>query len=199
MWHVSNTSGITISITLHNQPSKVQEFYRHKHNFSVQKILSIIIKSPTFTFSDWQNNLPYLWRAIQQSSLMYLTTYEYIYEPRHDKTKMSVRPAKTQISLGTRPVWSVFAVRMKKPWILSYPLNAQRRLIKLSGCPGWSESSLGAHSFCWFCHIVADIFIHKKTRRNRFLLGVLHLWGLGLVIVSSFGWVLLVDIDLQLY
>ena len=29
------------------------------------------------------------------------------YEPRHDKTsKMSVRPAKTQISLGVRPVWS---------------------------------------------------------------------------------------------
>ena len=29
------------------------------------------------------------------------------YEPRQDKTnKMSVRPAKTQISLGIRPVWS---------------------------------------------------------------------------------------------
>ena len=28
-------------------------------------------------------------------------------EPRHDKTnKISVRPAKTQISLGIRPVWS---------------------------------------------------------------------------------------------
>ena len=33
-------------------------------------------------------------------------------EPQHDKTnKMSVRPVKTQISLGIRPVWSVFAVR----------------------------------------------------------------------------------------
>ena len=31
----------------------------------------------------------------------------HIHEPRHDKTnKMSVRPAKTQISLGIRPVWS---------------------------------------------------------------------------------------------
>ena len=30
-----------------------------------------------------------------------------LYEPRHDKTnKMSVRPAKTQISLGNRPVCS---------------------------------------------------------------------------------------------
>ena len=45
----------------------------------------------------------------------------------------------------------VFAVRMKKAWVLSYPLSAQRRLIRLSGCPGWSESSLGAQSR-WFCH-----------------------------------------------
>ena len=48
-----------------------------------------------------------------------------VYEPRHDKTnKMAVCPAKTQISLGIR----VFAVRMKKHWVLSYALSAQRRL-----------------------------------------------------------------------
>ena len=76
------------------------------------------------------------------------------FEPRHDKTnKMSVRPAKTQISLGIRPVWSVFAVYMKKPWIRSYSLSAQWRL--------WSDwadaqadlSLLGSSSFCWFCHL----------------------------------------------
>ena len=34
-------------------------------------------------------------------------TADFLYEPRHDKTnKVSVRPAKTQISLGIRPVWS---------------------------------------------------------------------------------------------
>ena len=27
--------------------------------------------------------------------------------------------------------------------------------IRPGGCPGWSESSLGAHSFCWFCHVAA--------------------------------------------
>ena len=52
-------------------------------------------------------------------------------------------------------IW-VFAVRMKKAWVLSYPLSIQRRLTRLGGCPGWSESSLGAHSFCWFCHVVAQ-------------------------------------------
>ena len=51
----------------------------------------------------------------------------------------------------------VFAVRMKKPWALSSPLSAQRRLIRLGGCPGWSKSSLGGHSLCWFCHVVAQI------------------------------------------
>ena len=41
-------------------------------------------------------------------------------ELRHDKTnKVSVRPAKTQISLGIRPVWSVFSVRMKNAWVLA--------------------------------------------------------------------------------
>ena len=39
--------------------------------------------------------------------LLYICAKSEIYEPRHDKTnKMGVRPAKTQISLGIRPVWS---------------------------------------------------------------------------------------------
>ena len=50
----------------------------------------------------------------------------------------------------------VFAVGMKKGWVFSYPLSAQRRLWSVGGCPGWSESLLGAHSFCWFCHVVAQ-------------------------------------------
>ena len=43
-------------------------------------------------------------------------------------TKWHVRPVKTQISLGICPVWSVFAVRKKKAWVLSYPLSAQWKL-----------------------------------------------------------------------
>ena len=43
-------------------------------------------------------------------------------------TKWHVRPAKTRISLGISPVWSVFTVHMKKAWVLSYPLSAQQRL-----------------------------------------------------------------------
>ena len=41
----------------------------------------------------------------------------------------------------------VFAARMTKVWVLRYPLSAQRRLlIRLGGCPGWSESSLSAQA-----------------------------------------------------
>ena len=64
----------------------------------------------------------------------------------------------------------VFAVRMKKSWVLSYPLSAQRRLIRLGGCPGWSESSLGAHSFCWFCHVVAHISKQCRPRSDAAVL-----------------------------
>ena len=53
------------------------------------------------------------------------------YEPSHDKTnKMTVRPAKTQISLGTQ----------------AFFMRTVKTLIRLGGCPGWSESSLGAHA-----------------------------------------------------
>ena len=55
-------------------------------------------------------------------------------EQHRDKTnKVTVRSAKTQINLGIRPVWSVFALRMKKVWVLGYPLSAQRR----SDQTGW--------------------------------------------------------------
>ena len=38
----------------------------------------------------------------------------------------------------------VFAVHVKKAWVLGYSLNVQQRLIRLGWCPGWFESSMGA-------------------------------------------------------
>ena len=32
-----------------------------------------------------------------------------------------------------------------------------KTLIRLGGCPGWCESSLGAQSLCWFCHEAAHL------------------------------------------
>ena len=106
-------------------------------------------------------------------------------EPRHDKTnKMIVCPAKTQISLGIHQVWSVFAVRRKKSWVLSYPLSAQRRLIRLGGCPGWSQSSLVAHSFCFVvprlkCKILRSLCLWVGlvlNGKNPFHMSCLKFW-----------------------
>ena len=45
-------------------------------------------------------HIPSMVRRVKQTM-----TKQYTYEPRHDKTnKLSERPAKTQISLGIRPV-----------------------------------------------------------------------------------------------
>ena len=53
-----------------------------------------------------------------------------LFELPHDKTnKMSVRPAKTQISLGIRPVWSAYSLCAK--WVAKGPMFSsygQRRL-----------------------------------------------------------------------
>ena len=52
----------------------------------------------------------------------------------------------------------VFNVRMRKPWVLSYPLRAQRRLWS-----DWADAQadlslrLAHRLFCWFCHEAAQI------------------------------------------
>ena len=48
-----------------------------------------------------------------------------IYSPAHDKTyKMACAPSEDSDQPGLPPILiRVFAVRMKKAWVLSYPLN----------------------------------------------------------------------------
>ena len=98
-----------------------------------------------------------LWRDCAGSSEPSLVAYVistiisclrwHIWAP-HDKTnKMVCAPSEDSDQPGHPPsLIRVFAVRMKKVWVLSYPLSAQWRLIRLGRCPGWSESPLGAHA-----------------------------------------------------
>ena len=51
----------------------------------------------------------------------------------------------------------VFAVCLMGSYGPKLPSCGQRRLVRLGGCQDWSESSLGSHSFCWFCHVAAHI------------------------------------------
>ena len=86
--------------------------------------------------------------------------------------KVACAPSKDSDQPGHLPsLIRVFTVRMKKAWFISYPLSAQRRLIRLGWCPGWSESLLGAH---------ATLLV--LSWGSSYLLGVL------LVIVCSQTW-----------
>ena len=87
------------------------------------------------------------------------------FEPQLNKTnKMTCAPSKDTDQPGHPPsLIRVFAVCMKKHLVFSYPLSAQQRLIRLGGCPGWCESSLGVQAvlLCCgsfdICHIVGWI------------------------------------------
>ena len=46
-------------------------------------------------------------------------------------------------------------------------MRTAETLIRLGGCPGWFESSLGAHSFCWFCHVAAQITFYKTMKYEQ--------------------------------
>ena len=80
--------------------------------------------------------------------------------PMTKPAKWPVCPAKTQISLGIRPVSLVFAVRMKKHWALNYLLSAQWRLWLDSADAQADQSLRWAHmSFCWFSRAQAHFII----------------------------------------
>ena len=58
---------------------------------------------------------------------------------------MTVRPAKTQISLGISPVWSesLLSTGRKLDSLATHSAHSEDS-DKTGGCPGWSESSLSA-------------------------------------------------------
>ena len=95
------------------------------------------------------------------------------FEPPHDKTnKMACAPSEGSDQPGLTPsLPRVFAVRMKKAWVLSYPMRLGS---------DWADAQAGlslcwAHMpFCWFCHAAAHLFsgdiillIVVNQRRNR--------------------------------
>ena len=95
-----------------------------------------------------------------QAYVVKLTHIAVTIQPSRDKTnKMACAPSKDTDQTGHPPsLIRVFAVRMKKAWVLSYPLSAQWRL--------WSEwadaqadlSLCLAHMpCCWFCHEMVHI------------------------------------------
>ena len=83
-----------------------------------------------------------------------------IHEPPHDKTnKMAIAPSEdTDQPVHPPSLIRVFAVRMKKHWVLSYPLSALR-ILWSDWADDQADISLrwAQRPFCWFCHEVAHI------------------------------------------
>ena len=71
---------------------------------------------------------------------------EKTFEPSHDKTNtMTYTPREDLDQPGHPPsLIRVFAERSMVSWRPNVSSCRQRRVIRLGGCPGWSESSLGA-------------------------------------------------------
>ena len=69
-------------------------------------------------------------RDCHTESLPYLNAFTILNEPPHETTnKMTCAPSEDSDQPGhPLSLIRVFAVRMKKGWVLSYPLSAQRRL-----------------------------------------------------------------------
>ena len=98
------------------------------------------------------------------------------FEPAKDKTYNQTCAPGKDLDQPLHPpcLIIVLAVRMKKAWVLRYSLCAQRILIRLGECSGWSESSLGAcgfvaGSFFFFffflntCNLFDDILVRFLT------------------------------------
>ena len=90
---------------------------------------------------------------------MTITNFTYKWAATWQNQQSDCAPSKDSDQPGhPRSLIRVFTVCMKKAWVLS----TAKTLIRLDGCPGWSESSLGAHLFCWFCHVVAQIPVRLR-------------------------------------
>ena len=91
------------------------------------------------------------------------------------KTKWATAWQNQQIDLCAqrtlRSAWAcaVFAGCLKKAWVLSYPMSAQRRLwldctdAPADLCVRWAHMS-----FRWFCHALAQIFLPQSVRESEY-------------------------------
>ena len=97
---------------------------------------------------------------------------------------MTVRPAKTQIRLGISPVWSESLLCAQ--WVAKDPIfhHADSEDSDQTGrMPGRSESSLCAHSLCWFCHEAAHMVLSHIKQFQSFKWIYRHCWRFALVVI----------------
>ena len=78
-----------------------------------------------WVLSLWANG-----KELSKQCLVLVASFSFTSEPPHDKTnKMACAPSENSDQPGHPPsLIRVFGVRMKKAWVLSYSLSAQRRI-----------------------------------------------------------------------
>ena len=89
-------------------------------------------------------------------------------EPPHDNTnKMACAPSEDSSA------WASAQSDLSFRCALNGSLRTQgffmwtaKTLIRLGGYPGWSDSSLGAQSFCRFCHVAAQMSLVNIDRKS---------------------------------
>ena len=64
----------------------------------------------------------------------------------------------------------IFALRLKNPWVLSYPESAQQRLLSDWENAQADLSLLGTQPHCWFCREAAQIlgFMPEVSYRSMY-------------------------------
>ena len=64
-------------------------------------------------------------------------------------------------------------------------MRTAKTLIRLGGCPSWSESSLGAYSLCWIFHVAAQI---SNTFCDHVTNSLLESFRTNLLSARKIGW-----------
>ena len=83
----------------------------------------------------------------------------------HDMTKPTkwlCSQRRLRSAWASTHIWSESSLCAQ--WVAKDPsfLHADSEDWSLGGCLGWSESSLGAHTFCWFCHVAVQMDMKFK-------------------------------------
>ena len=107
------------------------------------------------------------------SKRMRRPTMQNIFEPVHDKTcKIACAPSEDLDQPGHPPsLIRVFAVRLKKAWVLTYPMSTQRRLADVKADLRWAHMPVW-----WFFHALAFFFFFCQNKSMK----CLRIWHINI-------------------
>ena len=150
-----------VSVSSRFEQSETWRLVKHlKHSTSAPH-WSILPWYQTRYYPDTrEEQLTPLSKTISQPGLYYRPSYQ-------DRKIMSAATWQNQQNVCAqrrlRSVWASAQSDQSLCCALNGSLKTQdffmrtaKTLIRLGGCPGWSESSLGAQSLCWFCRVAAQ-------------------------------------------